>query len=252
MRPGYIFFLVAVSHRGNAGPRRRDLNWDMFGSDDLNMESGSTIPVTDDYSSNLAFFDVPPSSSSETGDFKTETSSDYPFTLDGTGTGTGTDISLGDWNFDSPTLENPDAASSTYLDPFGSDFISDSGCSADPTVSGKTRRDGGVCRNAGIAAPPKPKLPNPEEEKESPLEPGQPLKDPDWLRIYPKPLKPTPNDIRDPRFDHPEPQEPEEITPSTNIQGPCPWRTEYLCCETFGQLPLVMSSTPIQNCVKCM
>lgn len=213
------------------------------------MESGSTIPITDDYTSNLAFFDTPASSLSETGGFNTESLSSYPFTLDGTGTGT--DISLEDWNFDDPTLGNPDPASSTYLDPSGSDYISGSGCSTDATVSGKTRRDGKVCPATGIAAPPKPDIPVPEEEKE-PLPPSQPNQDPDWLRIYPKPTEPTPNDIRDPRFDNPEPQEPGDFTPSTNIQGPCQWRTQYLCCETLGQTPPVMSDKPIQNCVQCM
>ena len=249
MRPSYVFFLVAASHRGNAGPRRRDLNWDMFGSGDLNMESGSNIPITDDYTSNLAFFDAPAPSLSENGAFNTESSSDYPFILDGTETGP--DISLEDWNFDSPTLANPDIASSTQLDPFGSDYISGSGCSTGATVSGKTRRDEEVCP-AGVAAPPKPEIPGTEEDTESPVEPSLPNMDPDWLRFYPKPIKPIPNDIQDPRFDNPDPEEPEEIKPSTRIQGPCEWRTQYLCCETFGQTPPVMSNTPIQNCVDCM
>lgn len=248
MRPSHIILLVAASQRGNAGPRRRDLDWDIFGLGDLSMESGPTIPVTDDYSSNLALFDVPVSSSSETGDFNTDSSSDYLFTLDGTETGT--DISLGDWNFDSSTLEDPITASLTYLDPFDSDYISNSGCSTGITMSGKTRRDEGVCRDNGIIAPPKPKDPDTEKEK-TPLVPEQP-KDPDWLKIFPKPFPPTPNNVPDPRFDNPEPEEPEDFTPSTNIQGPCPWRTQYLCCETFGQTPPMMSSQPIQNCVKCM
>ena len=240
---------MAASQRGNAGPRRRDLDWDMFGSGDLSMESGPTIPVTDSYSSDLAFFDAPISSSSGTGDLNADSSSDYLFTLDGTETGT--DISLGDWNFDSSTLGNPETASSTYLDPFDSDYISDSGCSASITMSGKTRRDEGICRDNSIVAPPKPKDPDTEEENLPPPGPDLP-KDPDWLKIFPKPLPPTPNFVPDPRFDNLEPEEPEEIIPSTNIQGPCPWRTQYLCCETFGQPPPVMSSQPIQNCVKCM
>lgn len=245
-----MFFLVAASHRGNAGPRRRDLDWDMFGSGDLNMEFGSNIPITDDSTSNLALLDAPSPSPSETGLFNTESPSDYLFTLDGTGTGT--DISLEDWNFDSPTLENPNTASSTNLDPFGSDYISGSGCSTGATVAGKTRRDEEACPAEGVAAPPKPKIPGTEKETDTPLEPDQPNKDPDWLRIYPKPIKPTPNDVPDPRFDNPNPEEPEKITPSTKIQGPCPWRTQYLCCETFGQTPPLMSDKPIQNCVECM
>lgn len=249
MRPHYVFFLVAVSQRGNAGPRRRDLDWDMFGSGDLNMESGSTIPITDDYSSNLAFFDAPASASSEIGDFSTETSGDYLFTLDGIETGQGS--SLGDWNFDSQTWENLDTASSTYLDPLSSDYISDSGCSADTVVPGKARRDEGICVNRnGITTQPRPKIPDLEEEK-PPLGPAEPT-DPDWLKIYPKLPPPTPNQIPDPRFDNQEPEEPEGFVPSTNVQGPCPFRTQYLCCEMFGQPPPIMSSTPIQNCVKCM
>lgn len=228
MRPRFILLLVAACQRGNAGPRRRDLDWDMFGSGDLGMDSGSIIPTMDDYGS---------------GSSNPEGSSDYPFTLDETGT----DISSGDWNLDSATLENPDTASLTDPNLFSSNYVSDSGCSSDSMVSGKARRDGGMCLDTNGVTKTKPKLP-----KLGPNLPGfGPDKDPDWLRIFPKPDPETPNQIPDPRFDRP-PEEPEEIIPSTMVQGPCPWRFKYLCCELWGQDPPILSFTPIENCVRCM
>ena len=270
MRPHYIFLLLAAKHGCNAGPRRRDLNWGMFGFGDQDMHFGSYIPITDDYGSDLAFFDAPATDSSETGDiniwgdspetgdfdigtdssdtgdFHIGSSSDYPSTLDETGT----DISSGDWIWDTPTSENPDIASSTYLDPFGSDYISNSGCSSDTMVSGKVRRDDGMCltRPNDITEPKtKPETPN----LKPPLPPAGPGKDPDWLKFFPKPEPENPNQVSDPRFERP-PEEPEEIVPTTDVQGPCAWPSKYLCCELNGQPPPVMSSTPIPDCVQCM
>lgn len=261
MRPHYIFLLMAASQRGNAGPCRRDLDLDMFGSGDLGMELGSTVPLTDNYGSDLALFNAPATDSSETGDFNSGGSSDYSFALDETGS----DTSLGDWSLESPTLENPDTASSTSLDPFGSDYLSDSGCSSNTMVSGKARRDESMCANTnGVRTPtlPKPKLPElPDLEPVPPpkipdpvpgLPPVGPNKDPDWLKFYPKPEPVTPNQIADPRFDT-KPEEPAEVVPSTDIAGPCGgFGTKYLCCELYGQPPPVMSDKPIEECVKCM
>lgn len=254
MRLCYLFLLVAVSQRGNAGPRRRDLDWDIFGSNDLGVDSGSTDSIMNDYGSNLALFDPTAADSSQTGDFNTGASSDYSFTLDDTGTDFSLgDLSLGDSSLedsslDSATLENSITASSTDFDLFNSDDISNSGCSSDTTASGKARRDGGMCLVRNDVKP-KPGVP----ETKPGLNPGKRPDDPDWLRIVPKEDPPTPNRIWDPRYpwDGP-PPEPEPVVPSINYQGPCPPRFTYVCCELGGQEPIYRSSTPIPECVRCM
>lgn len=242
MRPRYIFILMAASQRGNAGPRRRDLDWDIFDSDGLGIESGQTVPITDDYGSNLAFFDASVTGSSETGDLNLGAPNDYTFTLGDTGS----EFSLGDWGLDSTAPENPYIDSSTDLDLFNSDYISDSGCSLDTMISGKARRDDSMCLNRGDVktTPAPPTIP----DLNPPVGPNQ---DPPWIKFFKKPDPPVPNQIPDPRFDNKE-VEPPEVVPSTDIQGPCGWGFKYLCCELYGQLPPIMSDKPINECVRCM
>ena len=232
---------MAASQRGDAGPRRRDLDWELFNLDGLGMESGQSAPITDDYGSNLALFDASVPGSAETGDRGLGGPNDYTFTLGDTGS----DFSLGDWGRDSTPPENPNIDSSTDLDLFGFDYISDSGCSLDTVISRKARRDDSMCLNRGDikTKPVPPTIPG------SP--PVPPRQDPPWVKFFQKPDPPVPNRIEDPRFDNKELQ-PAEVVPSTEISGPCGFGFNYLCCELYGQLPPILSDIPINECVKCM
>lgn len=262
MRPLYVFLLVAASQSGNAGPHRRDLDWDIFSPDTVSMGSGSTVLTQGDYVSNLDMFGGPATDSSSTGDLNSGSSSDYNFVLGGTepdfswgsdNTGSeGLDSALS--AFIQPSADNlSDTISSIGSDLLGSDYIADSGCSGGTVAPGKVRR-GAACFTGD-------KTPLPVQEPKLPTLPGVspdpppmgPKEDPPWIRFFDKPDPPTPNShIADPRFDTPKIEEPEYVPTKPDFTGPCDLRYKYTCCELYGQLPLLMSDKPIDECVLCM
>jgi hypothetical protein len=257
MRSLSIFLLVTASRTGNAGSRRRNLgglDGDLFssvapaigtsGPSDRSLEYGSTVPIADDYGSNLALSDTTPSDTSVDESLGLWGSTDYTSALGETGSDSGSDLALLEENPD----PNTHSASLADLDLFGSDYISDAGCSG-ATVSGKVRRDQPMCLNRNDVKKPTqnpPKIPHTAPDPP----PVGPQTDPPWIRFFEKPAPRIPNDIYDPRFDVVE-QEQQDVQPSTSITGPCPFRFTYVCCELHGQPPQVMSDVPTPDCVQC-
>ena len=253
---------MAACQRGDAGPRRRDLNWDMFSPDSLSVGPDSNLPTTEDYTANLDLFNGPISDSSDGGDLSLGGQSDYAFDPSQTGS---SDLNSGDWSLDSVNtassadlapsanldlLASSDASISTEFDLFGSDYIADSSCSDNTVVSGKVRRDDSMCLNRGdtkTPTKPVPKIPNTEPG----LPPSGPNVDPAWVKFFDKPSPRMPNQVPDPRFDN-QPVEPPDVVPTTDIVGPCRFGYKYLCCDLGGQVPPFMSDKPIEQCEQCM
>lgn len=259
MRSLSIFLLVTASQTGNAGSRRRNLgglDWDLFssapdisasGQPDLGLEYGSTVPITDDYGSNLALFDTTASDTSDNENPDIWGSTDYTFALGGTGSDSGTDPTTLAENLDPTTY----SASLPDLDLFGSEDISAAGCSG-TTASGKVRRDKPMCATRGDDKAPTidpPTIPFTKPDP-PPLKPLGPNGDPPYIRFFEKPAPRIPNNVYDPRYPVVE-EEKEDVQPSTTITGPCQFRFTYVCCELYGQLPEATSDNPVPECVQC-